>query len=243
MVASVADLHIRWEKLPDDYVLPDDPVDNIAQPALAAALTDALSISGRLPENALTTTNYGICATVNDKVVVKAPDWAYIPRISVSREEIHRSYTPQLQGESPLVVMEFLSDEDGKEYSVKPTYPPGKWFFYERVLQVPYYALFDIESSNLELYRLGDNKRYKITEPNDVGRYWIPELELALGIWTGQRENREGTWLRWWTADGNLLFWGQEQAAAERQRAESERQRAENLAERLRSLGVDPDSV
>ena len=36
MVASTSALKIRWEKLPDDFVLPDDPVDNIAQPALAA---------------------------------------------------------------------------------------------------------------------------------------------------------------------------------------------------------------
>jgi len=31
MVASTITLDIRREKLPDDFVLPDDPVDNIAQ--------------------------------------------------------------------------------------------------------------------------------------------------------------------------------------------------------------------
>jgi len=93
MVMSSKALEIRWEKLPDDFVLPDDPVDNIAQPALAAALTDALATAGRLPAKTLTTKNYGICATVNDKVVVKASDWAYIPRLVVLRDEIHRSYT------------------------------------------------------------------------------------------------------------------------------------------------------
>jgi len=40
-----------------------------------------------------------------------------------------------------------------------------------------------------------------------------------------------------------LLLWGNEQAAAERQRAEAEQQRAERLAERLRSLGIDADTV
>jgi len=229
MVISSKGLEIRWEKLPDDFVLPDDPVDNIAQPALAAALTDALATAGRLPAKTLTTTTYGICATVNDKVVVKAPDWAYIPRLVMPRDEIHRSYTPQLQGELPLIVMEFLSDEDGREYSIKPTYPPGKWFFYERVLQVPDYALFDLDSSNLEFYRLGDNKRYKIVEPDAAHRNWIPEMDLALGLWSGQHENRDGVWLRWWDAEGNLLRWGLE--------------RAEKLADRLRSLGIDPDVV
>ncbi|MEM6437977.1 MAG: Uma2 family endonuclease [Cyanobacteria bacterium P01_D01_bin.115] len=236
MVASIAPLEIRWEKLPDDFVLPDDPVDNIAQPALAAALTDALNTAGRLPAHALTTTNYGICATVNEKVVVKAPDWAYIPGISVARADVHRSYTPQLQGDFPLIVMEFLSDTEGSEYSIKPTYPPGKWYFYERVLQAPYYVLFDLETETLEVYHLGDSKRYELTDPNDDGHYWIPEMALALGLWSGQRENRQGVWLRWWDAEGNLLLWGSEGMAAERQRAEQ-------LATQLRALGVDPNSL
>lgn len=236
MVASPYQLDIRWEKLPDDFILPDDPVDNIAQPALAAALTDALTTAGKLTTDTLVTTNYGLCATVNDKVVVKAPDWAYIPHISVPRDAVHRSYTPQLQGDLPLIVMEFLSDEDGSEYSIKPTYLPGKWFFYEQVLQVPYYALFDIASSNLEFYRLSDEQRYEIVESDGNGRYEISELGLSLGCWSGQRESRDGTWLRWWDADGKLLLWGQEKAVAERERAE-------RLAERLRSLGIDPDTV
>ena len=264
MVASPLTLDIRWELLPEDFVLPDDPVDNIAQPALAAALTDALATAGRLPATALTPTNYGVCATVNGKVVVKAPDWAYIPRITVPRAAVHRSYTPQLQGTLPLIVLEFLSDQEGSEYSIKPTYPPGKWFFYERVLQVPYYGLFDLETYGLEFYRLGDDKRYTLMEPDGEGRYWLPEMELALGRWSGQRENRAGVWLRWWDQVGTLLPWGQEQAVVERQRAEQEQQRAEQerqraeqehqraeqehqraeqLAERLRSLGLDPEAL
>ena len=92
-----ASYDVKWEKLPDDFILPDDPVDNIHQPALAAALTDSLEVAGQLSDTAVTTTNYGICATVNGKIVVKAPDWAYIPHIRVPKEEIERSYTPQLQ--------------------------------------------------------------------------------------------------------------------------------------------------
>ncbi|ACK67469.1 conserved hypothetical protein [Rippkaea orientalis PCC 8801] len=69
---------LQWEKLPEDFILPDDPVDNIHQPALAGALTDSLEVAGKIPETAVTTTNYGICATVKGKIVVKAPDWAYI---------------------------------------------------------------------------------------------------------------------------------------------------------------------
>jgi hypothetical protein len=71
-------------------------------------------------------TNYGLCATVNGKTVVKAPAWGYVPAIRVPRDEVTRRYTPQLQRDFPVIVMEFLSATEGSEYSVKPTYPPGK---------------------------------------------------------------------------------------------------------------------
>jgi len=67
MTVITQDYKITWEKLPDDYKLPDDPVDNINQPALAAALTESLLLAEKIPANALATTNYGICATLNNK--------------------------------------------------------------------------------------------------------------------------------------------------------------------------------
>jgi Putative restriction endonuclease len=233
MLATSPTYKIAWEKLPDDFVLPNDPVDNINQPALAAALTESLQIAGKLPETALTPTNYGICATVNNKVVVKAPDWAYIPNIIVSRSEVVRSYTPHLQGDIPAIALEFLSDTDGGEYSVKETFPPGKFFFYEQILQVPNYGIFDPDTGTLELYRFNDANRYTLEPANDQNRIWIPELQLFLGVWQGSRENRLGYWLRWWDEQGNLLLWGTEQVI-------QERLRAERLAAQLRAAGIEP---
>lgn len=248
MLSTSARSEITWEKLPDDFILPDNPVDNITQPLLAAALTDSLAIAGKLSDKTLTPTNYGICAMLNGKFVVKAPDWAFVPNIWVSREEVDRSYTPNLQGEIPIVVMEFLSETEGGEYSVKPTYPPGKWYFYEKVLQVPYYAIFDPKSGSLEVYRLNEGGHYQLQEANDDRRYWIAPLDLFLGVWQGTREHRMGYWLRWWNEAGELLLWGIELVEIERQRAEEERQakeaaerRAERLAAQLRSLGIEPE--
>lgn len=234
MLASAATYEITWEKLPDDFVLDDQPVDNINQPLLAAALTESLELAVRLPANALTITNYGICATLNNKIVVKAPDWGFIPSIRVPREEVKRSYTPQLQGDFPVIVMEFLSDTEGGEYSSKPTYPPGKWFYYEQVLKVPNYAIFEPETGVLEVYRLDNSGQYQLQTPDENNRLWIAEMNLFLGIWQGSRENRTGYWLRWWDEHGELLLWGSELAT-------KERQRAERLAAQLRSLGVEPD--
>ena len=250
-----ASYDVKWEKLPDDFILPDDPVDNIHQPALAEALTDSLEVAGQLSDTAVTTTNYGICATVNGKIVVKAPDWAYIPHIRVPKEEIERSYTPQLQGEPPIIVMEFLSDTNGHEYSIKPTYPPGKWFFYEKILKVPHYIIFEPYSGLIEHYQLDESAGYKIQSSDDNGRYWIPQLQLYLGLWEGTREQRKGYWLRWWNEAGELLLWGSElaseerqkaevekqKAEVERQKAEVERQKAERLAAQLRAAGIEPE--
>jgi Uma2 family endonuclease len=235
MLASTANYKITWEKLPDDFVLDDEPVDNINQPSLAAALTESLEIAGKLPANALITTNYGICATVNQKMVVKAPDWAYIPSIRVPREEVKRSYTPRLQGDIPVIVMEFLSDTEGGEYSSKPTYPPGKWFFYQRVLEVPNYVIFEPDAGELEVYQLDDSAQYQLQNPDANNRYWIAQMRLFLGVWQGTRENRTGFWLRWWDEKGELLLWGSE-------RAEQLSERAERLAAQLRAAGIEPEA-
>lgn len=241
IVTVTQDYQITWEKLPDDYVLPDEPVDNINQPPLAAALTESLEISGKLPENALAPTNYGICATLNGKIVIKAPDWAYVPSIRVAREEVKRSYTPQLQGDMPVIVIEFISDTDATEYSIKPTYPPGKWFFYERILKVPNYLIFEPDSGSLEAYRLDDTGQYSLQTADENNRHQIAEMNLYLGVWQGTRENRTGYWLRWWDEQGQLLLWGSELAEQERQRAEQERQRAERLIAQLRAAGIEPE--
>jgi Uma2 family endonuclease len=241
MLTSPVNFTVTWEKLPDEYVLDNEPVDNIAQPLIALALTDSLESADRLPANALIATNYGICATVNDKVVIKAPDWVYVRSISVSREEIKRSYTPRIQGDIPTIAIEFLSDTDGSEYSIKPTYPPGKWFFYEQILQISNYIIFDPDTGALEVYRLNDLGRYQLQQPDASNRYQIEEIGLFLGVWQGTRENRTGYWLRWWDENGDLLLWGLELAARERQRAEQERQRAERLAAQLRAAGIEPE--
>lgn len=150
------------------------------------------------------------------------------------REEVKRSYTPQLQGDFPVIVMEFISDTEGGEYSSKPTYPPGKWFYYEQVLKVPNYVIFEPETGVLEVYQLDNSEQYQLQVSDKNNRYLIAEMNLFLGIWQGSRENLTGYWLRWWDERGELLLWGSELAA-------KERQRAERLAAQLRSLGVEPE--
>jgi Uma2 family endonuclease len=241
-------LRVTWNLLPDDYPIPDDPVDNRTQPALAAALTNSLSQNDRLVPDSITITNYPVCATVNDRIVLKAPDWAYIAKITVPKALVDRSYTPHLQGETPTIVMEFLSHKEGGEYSSKPSYPPGKWFFYEQILNVPYYVIFEPDSGDIEVYHLQPEGRYKLQIMENNGRYWIEPLQLFLGVWQGHWQERSGYWLRWWDEQDALLRWSSEQAEQERQRAEQERQRAEQehqraerLLAQLRAAGIEPE--
>jgi Uma2 family endonuclease len=227
---------VTWEPLPADFILPDDPVENIQQPLLAAALTDVLGAAGRILPQMLIASNFGLVATVKKKVIVKAPDWLYVPQVQpVAVDVVRRSYTPNLEGDSVAVVMEFLSETDSGELSVRSTPPYGKLYFYEQILQVPTYVTYDPYEPSLEVRRLQDGK-YVLQQADNNGRFWIPELELFLGIWQGERLRQNINWLRWWDSEGNLLLWSSEQA-------ERERQRAEILAAKLRELGVDPDTV
>jgi hypothetical protein len=235
------ELNIKWEALPKDFKLEDEPVENTGQPILAGALRESLEISGFIQPQMLIASNFGLCATVNEQLVIKAPDWVYVPSV---KEVIsnRKSYTPNLEGEIPLIVMEFLSDNDGGEYSVKRSYPPGRWFFYEQILQVPIYIIFEPTGGFLEYYNL-ENGRYELKLPDENGRHWVDAMGLYLGTWQGTKEAHTGYWLRWWDKDGNLLPWAVEKIEQERQRAEQEREEKERLIAYLRSQGIDPDNL
>ncbi|WP_392530806.1 Uma2 family endonuclease [Nostoc sp. C117] len=236
LTPSTQNLVITWEKLPDDFVLPDEPVENIQQPFVAAALTDALGEASLITSEMLIASNFGLVAKVNQKTVVKAPDWLFVPKVfPVPQGTLRRSYTPILEGEPVAIVMAFLSETDTGEYSVRPTYPYGKLYFYEHILKVPVYGIFDPASSLLEVRRL-EAGQYVLQQPNNEGQYSIPELNLSLGIWYGNRLGITTNWLRWWDQGGNLLLWSAEKAEQERQRAEQERQRAEIAEQELERL-------
>ena len=246
---------VTWEALPDDVPLDDEPVENTGQPLLAGALRESLELAGFIQPKMLIASNFGLCATMNGELVIKAPAWVYVPSVS-TLEADRRSYTPKLQGATPIVVMEFLSHKDGGEYSVKRTVPPGKWFFYEQVLKIPVYVIFEPADGLLEIYQLTEG-HYELQPLTPENRFWLADMNLFLGLWQGSKEERTGYWLRWWDAAGNLLPWAVEQVKQERQRTEAERQRAEQesqraeqehqraekLAEYLRSQGINPDSL
>src|SRR6476469_7925130 len=243
MTVSTADLKITWEKLPDDFILDEEPVENIDQPLLAAALREILEIPGLIVTGILVAPNMGICATLNGKLVIKAPDWFYARNVQpLENQEIRRSYTPNLEGDIPAIVMEFLSASPNDEYSSKQTYPPGKWFFYEQVLRVPIYALFEPAAGVLEVYQLGSSGKYEVQPPDLNGRYWIAGVGLFLGVGQGTKAERTGYWLGWLDESGEMLLWGAEMVERERQEKANVQQRADRLAAQLRAAGIEPEA-
>ncbi len=242
---------ITWHLLPDDFVLPDDPVENEAQPRLASALTSALSSQPDLMQDALVVSNFALCASVDARMICKAPDWMYIAPIE-RIDRIRRSYTPHREGGVPPLVMEFLSESDCGEYSIRSSNGFGKWYFYERIIKIPTYVIFDPASGALEVFNL-KNGVYTQQEPDSNERCFIEALNLWVGVWQGTREFCEGFWLRWWTDAGDLLLWPEEiaqEAQAQTQEAQAQAQaatdralkaEAENAAliEKLKAAGLD----
>ena len=231
--------NISWEKLPKDFILDEHPLQDIDQPLLAAALRESLEIAGLILEGTLVAPHLGICVTFNDKLVIKTPDLFYATNVQpLPDREIRRSYTPNLEGDIPAVVMEFLPENPPSyqdEYSAKQTYLPGKWHFYEQILQAPIYVIFEPAIGYLKVYHLNSPAQYKKQQPDENNRYWIPGVGLFLGIWQGTKAERTGYWLRWWDECGEMLLWGAEMV-------ERERQRVARLAAQLRAAGMEPEA-
>ncbi|MCU0544724.1 MAG: Uma2 family endonuclease [Oscillatoriaceae cyanobacterium Prado104] len=164
---------------------------------------------------------------------------------------------------TPLIVAEFIPDSTEYE-DLDSTYsehnkPPTKWQVYERILKKPYYIIFNKNTNQLKVFRLVGNRYREQVLPD--GKFWIPELELSIGLWFGYYRGCSRLWLRWYDVNGNLVLTPEEsqreraelasqRAELERQRAESERARAETERERadrleaiLRAMNINPDEL
>lgn len=95
--------------------------------------------------------------------------------------------------------------------------------------------MFDRYTNELRAFKL-DGSRYAEIALQDR-RFWIPEIELGLGVWRGSYQGIEMSWLRWYDVIGWVLTPVEREIA----RVEREKQRAERLIAQLRSLGVEPD--
>ncbi len=166
----------------------------------------------------------------------EAPDWFYVPNVPPNLDgQIRRSYVLWREHIAPLIALEFASGNGDEERDRTPlsrtdegvVTKPGKFWVYERVMRIPYYGIYEINSGRLEVYRLIDGY-YQLLELNQRGHFSITLLGVELGLWQGNYQNQTMLWLRWWDEEGNLLLIGDERAELEKLRGEQQRERADS---------------
>jgi len=199
----------------------------------------------------------------------EAPDWFLVLNVPPTLDgEIRRSYVLWKEHIPPILVLEFVSGDGSEERDTTPW--TGKFWIYENVIRPAFYGIYEVRKASVEVDHLIED-HYELLPANERGHFPIAPLGVELGIWRGKFFGATLPWMRFWDNQGNLLLTGFERAeqkrhraeqesqraqqerlraeqaesqlAQERQKAELERQRAERLANRLRSLGIDPDTV
>ena len=188
----------------------------------------------------------------------EAPDWFYVPNVPPRLgNQIRRSYVLWREFMAPMIALEFASGDGSEErdttplsYSEVESAPrPGKFWVYQRIVRIPYYGIYEINSGRLEVYSL-NNGFYQQLLPNDRGHYPMAPMGVELGLWQGSYQNQTMLWLRWWDSEGNLLLTGTERAAVEQQRASlaeqalsAEAQARRDAIPRLLAMGLNTQQV
>jgi Uma2 family endonuclease len=135
-------------------------------------------------------------------------------------ENLRLSYVLWEEQRVPIMALEVVSQKRRGEYSTKKE-------FYAQ-LEVLYYVVYNPQrrrKPTLEVYRLVNGK-YQLQRGNPV---WLPEIGLGIGSDRGTYQGITREWLYWYNDSGKRLLTPEEQVKV--------------LAERLKSLGVDPDSL
>jgi Uma2 family endonuclease len=161
----------------------------------------------------------------------RSPDWFYVPDVPPMLDgTFRRSYVLWQEMIRPRVIIEYASGDGSQERDRTPM--TGKFWIYERAICAAYYAIFEIESGAIELYRL-ERSRYVSVPISEAGRLPIPELGVELGVWEGTYRGIETPWLRVWDiTTGEMMPSEEERAEVERKRADI----AESLADDYREM-------
>ncbi|MDZ8136655.1 MAG: Uma2 family endonuclease [Nostoc sp. DedQUE04] len=163
-------------------------------------------------------------------------------------ENLRPSYVLWEEKKLPILVLEVVSKTYRGEYSTKKAE-------YAR-LGILYYVVYNPfrrRKPRLEVYKLVNNV-YELHDGNPV---WLPEIDLGIGIERGIYLGIPREWMYWYNQQGQRFLTPEEdkklaqlevqQAKQKAQQAEQKAQQAQRetqlLRERLRSLGIDPDSL
>ncbi|MCL1466213.1 Uma2 family endonuclease [Argonema galeatum] len=245
--------------LPTMYDLPSENREESGLPdefhgLQSQLLGRTLRLTDYRPDRIFVGSDLNLYYDVRHSLWYKRPDWFLVLDVPRLYEgiDLRSSYVIWQEGANPFVVVELLSPGTEKEDLGEFTesegantsdfneteesngqatreMPPLKWDVYERILRVPYYAVFSRYTDRLRGFKL-DGGRYREQAINaDNPQFWMDELNLGLGVWQGEFEGISRRWLRWYDASGNWVPTD----------AELERQKRLELAEKLRSLSPE----
>ena len=251
---SGASSHPTMYDLPSEYVgdpgLPDE-----FHGVQSQFLSQTFQTPRYSSQEIFTATDINLYYDLEHSLWYKRPDWMAV--VGVSRlyhgEDLRLSYVVWDERVNPFIIVELLSPGTEKEdlgqtpqvENGQGETPPRKWQVYEKILQIPYYAVFSRYTNQLRVFKLVNGNYQEL--PLLPSGLWIPELEIGLGLWQGEFQGLSRLWLRWYDAKGNWLPTEAERqqqiAKLERQRANQAESQLEALQQRLRAAGIDPESI
>ncbi|MDZ8139414.1 MAG: Uma2 family endonuclease [Nostoc sp. DedQUE04] len=137
----------------------------------------------------------------------------------------------------PTLVVEIVSQTYGGEYDIK----------LEKYLDlgVLYYVIYNPEywqrdnHAPFEVYRRVDDEFVLQSQE----QFWIPELELGIGVAAGIHKGWERDWLFWFDRAGNRFPTPDERIEQAQQQAKLAQQALQDLRYRLQQRGIDPDNL
>ncbi|MEB3162476.1 MAG: Uma2 family endonuclease [Prochlorothrix sp.] len=214
IAAPMYEFQPRQKPLPTMYELPSEEVGDSGLPDefhrfQAELLTETCQSPWYPGDRCFTAIDLNLYYDPRNPQRYKRPDWFLALDVGVAQrqEALRWSYLIWQEGVPPFLVVELLSPgTEGEDLgrSVRGIdQPPGKWEVYERLLRVPYYAIYDRYENQFRLFRL-QGMRYEALVLVQ-GRYWLEELGLGLGVWEGEYQGIQGRWLRWYDQAGHWI--------------------------------------
>ena len=144
----------------------------------------------------------------------------------------NRSYFVWEHGKPTEIVVEMVSNDEGEELGAKLTK-------YAR-LRAEVHVVFDpLGRASDDVVRVYERSKRRMVRSE---RRQFPDLNLGVGLWTGDYDEMTATWLRWLDAAGTVLPTAAERATVAEARATTAEEKARRLAEMIRRLGGDPDA-
>ncbi len=126
------------------------------------------------------------------------------------------------EGRYPDIIVELMSPTTAKIDKGE------KKKIYEQTFRTQDYIIYDpFDENSLKGWTLGEDRKYQDLVPDNQGWLWCKTLGLWLGKWTGRILQEEGTWIRFYDREKNLILLGTEKAEQEKLRAEQEKIRAD----------------